>query len=128
MLIEGGLWRDLWSKLRDNGGKCRSFGSNLKVWAPAKRSYFYPDATIVCGELQMHDSVGDVVENPLVVFEVLSPSTERYDRTAKFDCYRSIESLRHYVLVFRDEPRAEVFTNPRKDFGPTPSPPASTPN
>ena len=63
---------------------------------------------IVCGEAQFHDEQGDVLLNPTVIFEVLSPSTEKYDRGEKFRRYRTqIETLQDYVLVSQDQMRVE---------------------
>ena len=89
---------------------CKIYSSDMKVWIPATRSFVYPDLTIVCGGPKMRDEHRDVLENPLAIFEVLSPSTEKYDRTVKFDGYSSIETFTQYALIAQDEPRVEVFT------------------
>jgi Uma2 family endonuclease len=72
--------------------------------------YAYPDLTIVCGEPMAADDRQDVLLNPTVIVEVLSPSTERYDRGVKLQYYRAIESLRDYILVAQDQIRIEQFT------------------
>jgi Uma2 family endonuclease len=88
---------------RLKGRPCEAFSPNMKVRAATKGLFAYPDLTIACGELRFHDHKRDVLLNPRVIFEVLSPSTERYDRTMKFFLYRSeIESLTDYVLVSQD--------------------------
>ena len=70
--------------------------------------YAYPDLMIACGQPRFHDQRGDVLLNPTVIFEVLSPSTEKYDRGEKFRRYRTqIESLQDYVMVSQDKPRIE---------------------
>ncbi|HEY7391148.1 MAG TPA: Uma2 family endonuclease [Bryobacteraceae bacterium] len=71
--------------------------------------YAYPDIVIICGEPQFADDRTDTILNPLLLFEVLSRSTERYDRVFKWDQYQTIPSLREYVLVSQFEPRIEVF-------------------
>jgi len=87
---------------------CRGFSPNMKVRAGIGGLYAYPDLMIVCGEAKFHDEQGDVLLNPTVIFEVLSPSTEKYDRGEKFRRYRTeIESLQDYVLVSQDQFRVE---------------------
>lgn len=87
---------------------CRGFSPNMKVRAGLGGLYAYPDLMIVCGEAKFNDEHGDVLLNPTVIFEVLSPSTEKYDRGEKFHRYRTlIESLKDYVLVSQDKMRIE---------------------
>jgi Uma2 family endonuclease len=95
---------------------CKIYGGDLKVWIPANFAFVYPDLTIVRGKPRMHDGRGDVIENPLVIFEILSPSTEKFDRGRKFRMYRSIPSLKQYVLVAQDEPRVELYTRDPNGF------------
>jgi len=76
---------------------------NMKVRAQTKGLFAYPDLTVVCGEPIFHDQKRDVLLNPRVIFEVLSPSTERYDRTMKFFKYRQeIQDLTDYIIVSQD--------------------------
>jgi Uma2 family endonuclease len=82
-------------------------GGDLRV--KAESSYLYPDATIFCGEPSFADASVDTLTNPTVVFEVLSPSTERRDRTVKFAAYRRLPSLQAYVLIAQDRPFVECF-------------------
>jgi len=87
---------------------CRGFSPNMKVRAGEKGLYAYPDLMVACGEPAFQDERGDVLLNPVVIFEVLSPSTEAYDRGEKFERYRAhVETLRDYVLVSQDSPRVE---------------------
>ena len=72
--------------------------------------YTYPDLNIVCGSPAVADERQDILLNPTVIFEVLSPSTEHYDRGLKFRRYREIESLTDYILVDQDQTRIEQFT------------------
>lgn len=92
------------------GSGCTPFESDLRVSADLGRSYFYPDLTIVCGQSRFEDSKADILTNPTVIFEVLSPSTEAYDRGQKFQHYRQIDSLKAYVLIASESERVEVFT------------------
>jgi Uma2 family endonuclease len=87
---------------------CRGFSPNMKIRTGLGDLYAYPDLMIVCGEAEFHDQRGDVLLNPTVIFEVLSPSTEKYDRGEKFRRYRTqIDSLRDYILVSQDRTRLE---------------------
>jgi Uma2 family endonuclease len=92
------------------GRPCRAFGSDMKVRIPDGQLYSYPDLTVVCGEPLYHDEHGDVLLNPKVLFEVLSPSTEEYDRQTKFDRYDRIETFTDYVLISQSAPRVEHFS------------------
>lgn len=86
---------------------CQVFPSDLKVRQGTR--FFYPDVSAVCGELQFHDSVKDVVLNPSLIIEVLSPSTESYDRGMKFLTYQKIPSLQEYLLVHQDRMLVEQY-------------------
>lgn len=81
------------------GRKCRSFGCNLRIHIPQNTLYTYPDILIVCDEPKLSDEHFDTLLNPAVIIEILSPSTANYDRGAKFDLYREIESLKEYILI-----------------------------
>lgn len=86
--------------LQIRGKRCRGFSPNMKVATNEKGLFSYPDLAIVCGKPKYHDKKSDVLTNPTVIFEVLSPSTENYDRGEKFLRYvNGIESLTDYVLV-----------------------------
>lgn len=89
--------------------KC-SMLTDVRVQVSATGLYTYPDFVVACGELRYADAHRDVLLNPLVVAEVLSESTESYDRGKKFDHYRTIDSLRHYILVSQSTMLVEVFT------------------
>ena len=82
----------------------------MRVFVPETGLYTYPDLTVVCGEPQFQDEVFDTLLNPILIIEVLSDSTEGYDRGKKFQHYRSIESLQEYILVSSDEARIEKYT------------------
>lgn len=83
---------------------CRVFNSDQRVRVPGKRKYLYPDVTVVCDQPQFADDEKDVLLNPLLIVEVLSDSTEKYDRRRKFFYYQEIESFREYLLVAQDAP------------------------
>lgn len=112
-LIVSNLIVTLGSQLR--GSSCSVFPSDLKVRVPSGRSYFYPDVSVICGEIEFGDDQSDIVSNPLVVIEVLSESTAAFDRGKKFQSYQQIESLREYLLVSQDEQVVEHYL--RQDDG-----------
>jgi Uma2 family endonuclease len=93
------------------GKPCEVYDSNLRIGIPAERRSVYSDASVICGafEYYMEDPKEQTVVNPKVVVEVLSPSTQDYDRGKKFDAYRTLDSLEEYVLVWQTTPRIEVF-------------------
>jgi len=89
---------------------CAITDSNLRIQIFPDGPFVYPDLAITCGQPLLRDKEQDVLLNPTVIFEVLSKSSEAYDRGQKFAQYRRIDSLRDYVLVSQDEPRIEVFS------------------
>jgi Uma2 family endonuclease len=92
------------------GGKnCRVFSSDARIRTSKTGSYLYPDVSVVCGGPQTHENSNDILVNPQLVIEVLSPSTAGYDRGRKFERYREIASLRDYILVHADSPWVEHF-------------------
>lgn len=91
------------------GGPCRVFSSDLRVRVLATGLATYPDVTVVCGELAVDPANRDTAVNPSVVVEVLSDSTEKYDRGVKLQHYRQIPSLGAVVLVWQHERRIEVW-------------------
>ncbi|RRR78673.1 MAG: Uma2 family endonuclease [Candidatus Viridilinea halotolerans] len=88
---------------------CHVYGSDMRVNVPLKQSYVYPDVTVVCGDEQFADANQDILLNPVVIIEVLSPSTERHDRGRKFEIYRSIATLQEYLLIAQDTRRIDHF-------------------
>jgi Uma2 family endonuclease len=106
-LIQTNLTGELRQALK--GNSCTTYNSNLRILVDQTGLYTYPDASIVCGPLEIAEGQPDVVLNPTVLFEVLSVSTEAYDRGQKFGNYRQIESLREYVLVSQKEILVERF-------------------
>jgi Uma2 family endonuclease len=95
----------LWNGLR--GKPCRVLSSAMKVWAAG--AFYYPDLSVVCGPSAYRGRSKYVIMNPVLVVEVLSPSTESKDRGEKFIRYQQIETLRSYLLVSQTEPRVELF-------------------
>jgi Uma2 family endonuclease len=106
--LQANLHGELYVALR--GSDCQAFTSDFRVLVSPGRMYAYPDVTGVCGKPLLVDERQDILVNPTVIFEVLSPSTEYYDRGVKFQYYRGIESLRDYILVDQNQVRIEQYT------------------
>ncbi len=106
-LIVSNLMRVIGNELLDR--PCEVYPSDMRVKVQPSGLYTYPDVTIVCGEPQFEDRHGDTLLNPLVLFEVISPSTEAYDRGAKSKQYRQLSSLRELVLVASESLHVERY-------------------
>jgi len=108
-LIAANVVRELGNRLKK--GPCRVLESNLRIRMGRSVLYSYPDASVICGppQFDLLDPGRMTMKNPHVVIEVLSPTTEAYDRGEKFDRYRQIESLEEYVLVAQDRPSVQTF-------------------
>lgn len=99
--------RDLDQQLRSRD--CRVYPSDMRVFVPKTGLYTYPDVVVVCGERKFQDTEVDTLLNPVVLVEVLSPSTEAYDRGRKFEHYQSIESFQEYLLIASDRMHVDVI-------------------
>jgi len=95
---------------RLKGKKCRIKNSETKLWLEDKNKYVYPDAMIICGKQEESENLKDAFTNPVVIIEVLSKSTQGYDRGDKFGFYRAVRSLRHYVLIEQKEAKIDIFS------------------
>jgi Uma2 family endonuclease len=89
---------------------CEVYPSDMRVRIPNTARYAYPDVSVVCEEPQFEDEETDVLLNPTLIVEVLSASTEAYDRGKKLDSYRTIPSLQECVLIAQDEYHVYVYT------------------
>jgi Uma2 family endonuclease len=98
------------------GRPCRVYASDLRVQVAPAGMYTYPDVVAVCGPREFTDAEGDTLRNPTLIVEVLSPSTEAYDRGKKFTHYRQVESLREYLLVAQDAAHVEHYTRQGEDW------------
>lgn len=112
-LINGNTLATLHSQLRQK--PCRIYASDMRVKVTKTGLNTYPDIVIICGQPQFTDSTRDTVTNPVVIIEILSDSTERYDRGTKFQNYRTIDTLRDYILIAQDHHHIEHFS--RQDGG-----------
>lgn len=98
----------LYQKLRD--GDFEVYPSDMRVKVSEAGLYTYPDASVVAGEPEFEDAEVDTLLNPVVLFEILSPSTESYDRGEKFTNYQTIDSLQEYVLISQDRMSVDRYT------------------
>jgi Uma2 family endonuclease len=110
--IKMNLSGSLWGRLR--GKPCVPYDSDLRIRCRTGL-YTYPDASVICGDLEFDDEKKDTVLNPTLIVEVVSKTTEAYDRGKKFAHYSTIPALREYVLVSQDEPMMQCFL--RNDDG-----------
>lgn len=95
---------------------CKSYQSDLRVHIPITGLFTYPDILVICGKPQfLEEAHLDTVLNPVLIVEVLSPSTADYDKGAKFENYRTIESLQEYILVWQDKKRVAHYTRQSDD-------------
>jgi Uma2 family endonuclease len=101
--VSGELRRPLYAR------DCRVVSSDMRVAIAPEDAYTYPDLVVYCGDAEVGDEHGDILHNPQIIVEVLSSSTEGYDRGKKFAAYRNISSLQEYVLIDQHEPYVECF-------------------
>lgn len=106
-LIAGNIFGELSEQLK--GKLCETYTSNMRVKIQATGLYTYPVVVVVCGEPKFEDEYVDTLLNPTLIVEVLSASTQAYDRIKKFGYYRTIESLAEYLLVAQDEYKVEQY-------------------
>jgi Uma2 family endonuclease len=107
-LIVANVVSELRSQLK--GRPCTTYPSDMRVKISPTGLYTYPDVIVVCGEAQFEDSQQDTLLNPTLIVEVLSESTEAYDRGGKFAHYRKLASLMEYVLIAQTKPHIEQYT------------------
>lgn len=106
--ITRNIIRSLENQLEGSG--CEVLPSDMRVKVPKAFPYRYPDVVVVCGEPIIEEIQGqEMLVNPLLIVEVLSPNTEAYDRGAKFSAYQSIESFQEYLLIAQDRPHITQY-------------------
>ena len=106
-LISGNIFGELYIQLLDNS--CEVYTNDMRVKVSDTDLYTYPDVVVVCDEPHFEDNNFDTLLNPTVIVEVLSPSTESYDRNEKFTSYQTLESLQEYVLVSQNNRNVEKY-------------------
>jgi Uma2 family endonuclease len=108
-LIASNVNASLYAQIRGRG--CRIYPSDMRIKIIKTGLYTYPDITIICGQPEFTDMTKrDTLLNPTVIIEILSPSTERYDRGVKFQNYRTIETLKEYILIAQNKYHIERYT------------------
>ena len=113
-LITNNISGELRTLLRGRG--CETYASDMRVSTPLTTSYFYPDVVVACEEPLFEDDVFDTLLNPIILVEVLSSSTEAYDRGEKFAHYRQLTSLQEYVLISQDRVCVEHYRRQEKQW------------
>lgn len=106
-LIVGSTYASLYAQTRKR--PCNIYMSDMRVRVKGTSFYTYPDISAVCGNAEFEDDVLDTLLNPSVIIEVLSPSTENYNRGKKFQQYRKLDSLQDYLLIAQDSMRIEHY-------------------
>lgn len=106
-LISANVIRIIGNQILDRS--CSVYGSDMRIKIPFTNAYTYPDVVGLCGPEEFEDDTEDNLLNPALIVDVLSKSTEAYDRGAKFESYQTIESLREYVLITQEPFRVEQF-------------------
>ena len=104
-MVGGNMFAALHRHARGRG--CTAYGSNMKILVKQNDLYTYPDAMLICGQIEFAPGRKDIVTNPLLIVEVLSTSTQSYDRGDKFALYRHIPTFAHYLLILVDQPQIE---------------------
>jgi len=113
--ICGNVYGKIWSLLDSKYGECDIFNSDTKLGLEDKNKYLYPDAMIVCGETEGAKHQNHALTNPKVIIEVLSKSTQDYDKEDKFSLYKQIQSLEYYVLIAQNKPQIEMYRKMRTE-------------
>ncbi len=112
-LIASNFLRLLSNSLIDK--PCDVIGSDLRVQVAKSGLCTYPDLSVICGEPEFAEGRNDIITNPMLIVEVLSPSTTNYDRGGKFQLYRTLNSLEHYILISQDRVLIEYFYKNEKE-------------
>ena len=116
-LIVTNISGELYIQLK--GGTCEVHTNDMRVRTSPETSYFYPDVVVVCDKPRFEDNTFDTLLNPMVLVEVLSPSTQAYDRGEKFKHYQQLTSLQEYILVSQDEVGVERYRRQGAEWQPT---------
>ena len=106
-LVTMNVANQLYNQLVDQ--ECEVYVNEMRVRASPTVSYFYPDVVVVCSEPRFEDDTFDTLLNPILVVEVLSPSTAAFDRGEKFEHYKQLASLQAYILVSQDRVQVEYY-------------------
>lgn len=114
VLISGNIFGHLFIQLLDR--TCEVYANDMRVKVSESGLYTYPDVIVVCDEPRFEDGYFDALLNPTVIVEVLSPSTEDYDRRGKFNAYKTLDSLQEYILVSQYDVLVEQYIRQDEDW------------
>ena len=106
-LISGNIFRRIHEQF--DGRRCEVYTNDMRIKINSSGLYTYPDIVATCEDPKFEDAEVDTLINPQVIFEVLSPSTEKYDRSIKFSHYKRLKSLRAYIIVSQNQPFVERY-------------------
>lgn len=105
----GNIYAEVRKGLNNNESDCKVFGSEIKVHIETSESFVYPDAMVICGDIEISKDDKNAITNPKLIVEVLSKSTANYDRGDKFYKYRELASFREYLLINQDKAVIDIF-------------------
>lgn len=109
-ILCGNIYAELRNSLRNKPSACKALTGEVKLHIPSENAFVYPDAMVVCGEMQRSERDTNALTNPTLIVEVLSKTTESYDRGDKFYKYRQIPTLQEYVLIEQEKIVVEIYS------------------
>jgi len=109
-LISGNIFAEVRGMIRKQDKNCTAINNEVKLYIPAMNKYLYPDAMAICDPLERAEEEPNAILNPTVIIEVLSRSTESYDRGDKFHYYRKIKTLQEYLLIDQYKPQIDAYS------------------
>lgn len=109
-LISGNIFAEVRGGIRKQSKDCTAINNEVKLYIPTINKYLYPDAMAICGSLERAEEEPNAVLNSTLIIEVLSKSTESYDRGDKFHYYRKIRSLQEYLLIDQYQPQIDAYS------------------
>lgn len=116
-LLCGNAYSEIRNKLREKSSNCKPLTSEVKIHIKKKNSFVYPDAMVICGNIELSEDHNNSVTNPMLIVEVLSKSSAEYDRGDKFYLYRQIPGFREYVLIEQKKHVVDVhYKSPKSDL------------
>lgn len=114
--IANSIGRAIENELDKKNLDCSTYNSDQKVYIPEFNHGVYPDCMVICGEEELHENSNAMVENPCLIIEVLSKSTKDYDKSEKFEGYRSLPSFKEYVLIWQTIPKIQSWYKETDDL------------
>ena len=114
--IANSIGRAIENELDKRNKNCSTFNSDQKVYIPKFNHGVYPDCMVICGEEELHEKSTAMVTNPSLIIEVLSKSTKDYDKSEKFEGYRSLPSFKEYVLIWQTIPKVQSWYKEAEDL------------